>query len=79
MIYFLPERVYNYLVKKGSTIPLELLKSISNKFDNIDTFEDAIKFLSMINDYNNHKQLFDNIEKEIKKALTGNSILLQRM
>lgn len=77
MIYFLPERVYNYLVKKGSTIPLELLKSISNKFDNIDTFEDAIKFLSMINDYSNHKQLFDNIEKEIKKALTGNSILLQ--
>ena len=46
MIYFLPERIYQYLKENNITDALDKLTDISNKFNTFGTFKEYIQFFS---------------------------------
>lgn len=77
MIYFLPERIYQYIKKNNITDALDKLTDISNKFNTFGTFKEYIQFFSTIIDYDNHKEEFDKIDDSIRNAIKDDPILLQ--
>ena len=77
MIYFLPERIYQYIKKNNITDALDKLTDISDKFNTFGTFKEYIQFLSMIIDYGNHKEEFNKIDTSIRDAIKDKPILLQ--
>ena len=77
MIYFLPERIYQYIKKNNITDALDKLTDISNKFNTFSTFKEYIQFLSLIIDYDNHKEEFNKIDTSIRNAIKDKPILLQ--
>ena len=77
MIYFLPERIYQYIKKNNITDTLNKLTDISNKFNTFGTFKEYIQFFSTIIDYDNHKEEFDKIDDSIRNAIKDDPILLQ--
>lgn len=77
MIYFLPERIYQYIKKNNITDTLDKLTDISNKFNTFGTFKEYIQFFSTIIDYDNHKEEFDKIDDSIRNAIKDEPILLQ--
>jgi hypothetical protein len=77
MIYFLPERIYQYIKENNITDVLDKLTDISNKFNTFGTFKEYIQFFSTIIDYDNHKEEFDKIDDSIRNAIKDKPILLQ--
>lgn len=77
MIYFLPERIYQYIKENNITDALDKLTDISNKFNTFGTFKEYIQFFSTIIDYDNHKEEFDKIDNSIRNAIKDKPILLQ--
>lgn len=77
MIYFLPERIYQYIKENNITDALDKLTDISNKFNTFGTFKEYIQFFSTIIDYDNHKEEFDKIDDSIRNAIKDKPILLQ--
>lgn len=77
MIYFLPERIYQYIKENNITDALDKLTYISNKFNTFGAFKEYIQFFSTIIDYDNHKEEFDKIEDSIRNAIKDEPILLQ--
>lgn len=77
MIYFLPERIYQYIKENNITDALDKLTYISNKFNAFGTFKEYIRFFSTIIDYDNHKEEFNKIDESIRNAIKDKPILLQ--
>lgn len=77
MIYFLPERIYNYLVENKVTSILDKLNSLSDKYNSFTTFEEYIKYSSLFVEEDNNKQFYTDIDTSIKEVLKDKPILLQ--
>lgn len=77
MIYFLPERIYNYLVENKVFSVLDKLNSLSDKYNSFTTFEEYIKYSSLYIEDDNNKQIYSDIEDSIKEALSDKPIFLQ--
>ena len=47
MIYFLPERIYNYILENKISDVLDKLNALSDKYNSFTTFEEYIKYSSL--------------------------------
>ena len=77
MIYFLPERIYNYMTENKESDVLDKLNSLSDKYNSFTTFEDYIKYSSLFIEDADNKKVYTDIESSIREALKDNPILLQ--
>lgn len=77
MIYFLPERIYNYMVENKVSDVLDKLNSLSDKYNSFTTFEEYIKYSSLFIEDEDNKKVYSDIESSIKEALKDEPILLQ--
>ena len=77
MIYFLPERIYEYLVKSNASDTLDKLKSLSDKYNSFTTFEEYVNYSSIFTENDNNKETYAEIEDSIRAALKDKAGLLQ--
>lgn len=77
MIYFLPERIYNYMIKNKVSDVLDKLNSLSDKYNSFTTFEEYIKYSSLFIEDEDNKKVYSDIESSIKEALKDKPNLLQ--
>ena len=47
MIYFLPERIYKYILENKISDVLDKLNALSDKYNSFTTFEEYIKYSSL--------------------------------
>lgn len=77
MIYFLPERIYNYILENKVSDVLDKLNSLSDKYNSFTTFEEYIKYSSMFIESEDNKKVYSDIESSIKESLKNKPNLLQ--
>lgn len=77
MIYFLPERIYDYLIKNNASDVLDKLNSLSDKYNSFTTFEEYVNYSSIFTETDNNKETYAEIEEVIKTALKDKAGLLQ--
>lgn len=77
MIYCLPERIYEYLVKSNASDTLDKLKSLSDKYNSFTTFEEYVNYSSIFTENDNNKETYAEIEESIRAALKDKAGLLQ--
>ena len=77
MIYFLPERIYNYILENKISDVLDKLNSIFDKYNSFTTFEEYIKYSSLFIENEDNKKVYADIKSSIKEALRNNPNLLQ--
>lgn len=77
MIYFLPERIYNYLVKNEVSDVLDKLNSLSDKYNSFTTFEEYIRYSSLFIEDDSNKDTYNEIDEAIRTALKDKAGLLQ--
>ena len=77
MIYFLPERIYNYILENKVSDVLDKLNALSDKYNSFTTFEEYIKYSSLFIENEDNKKVYADIKSSIKEALRNNPNLLQ--
>lgn len=77
MIYFLPERIYNYILENKVSDVLDKLNALSDKYNSFTTFEEYIKYSSLFIENEDNKKVYSDIKSSIKEALKNKPILLQ--
>lgn len=77
MIYFLPERIYNYILENKISDVLDKLNALSDKYNSFTTFEEYIKYSSLFIENEDNKKVYDDIKSSIKEALRNKPNLLQ--
>ena len=77
MIYFLPERIYNYILENKISDVLDKLNALSDKYNSFTTFEEYIKYSSLFIENEDNKKVYDDIKSSIKEALKNKPNLLQ--
>ena len=77
MIYFLPERIYNYILENKISDVLDKLNALSNKYNSFTTFEEYIKYSSLFIENEDNKKVYADIKSSIKEALRNKPNLLQ--
>lgn len=77
MIYFLPERIYNYILENKISDVLDKLNALSDKYNSFTTFEEYIKYSSLFIENEDNKKVYSDIKSSIKEALKNKPILLQ--
>ena len=77
MIYFLPERIYNYILENKISDVLDKLNALSDKYNSFTTFEEYIKYSSLFIENEDNKKVYADIKSSIKEALRNNPNLLQ--
>ena len=77
MIYFLPERIYNYILENKISDVLDKLNSLSDKYNSFTTFEEYIKYSSLFIENEDNKKVYADIKSSIKEALRNKPNLLQ--
>ena len=77
MIYFLPERIYNYILENKISDVLDKLNSLSDKYNSFTTFEEYIKYSSLFIENEDNKKVYADIKSSIKEALRNKPNLFQ--
>lgn len=77
MIYFLPERIYNYILENKISDVLDKLNTLSDKYNSFTTFEEYIKYSSLFIENEDNKKVYSDIKSSIKEALKNKPNLLQ--
>ena len=77
MIYFLPERIYNYILENKISDVLDKLNALSDKYNSFTTFEEYIKYSSLFIETEDNKKVYADIKSSIKEALRNKPNLLQ--
>ena len=77
MIYFLPERIYNYILENKISDVLDKLSDLSDKYNSFTTFEEYIKYSSLFIENEDNKKVYADIKSSIKEALRNKPNLLQ--
>lgn len=77
MIYFLPERIYKYILENKISDVLDKLNALSDKYNSFTTFEEYIKYSSLFIENDDNKKVYDDIKSSIEEALKNKPILLQ--
>jgi hypothetical protein len=77
MIYFLPERIYNYILENKVSDVLDKLNALSDKYNSFTTFEEYIKYSSLFIENEDNKKVYSDIKSSIEEALKNKPILLQ--
>lgn len=77
MIYFLPERIYNYILENKISDVLDKLNALSDKYNSFTTFEEYIKYSSLFIENEDNKKVYSDIKSSIEEALKNKPILLQ--
>ena len=77
MIYFLPERIYNYILENKISDVLDKLNALSDKYNSFTTFEEYIKYSSLFIENEDNKKVYADIKSSIKEALRNKPNLLQ--
>lgn len=77
MIYFLPERIYNYILENKVSDVLDKLNALSDKYNSFTTFEEYIKYSSLFIENEDNKKVYSNIKSSIEESLKNEPILLQ--
>lgn len=77
MIYFLPERIYNYILVNKVSDVLDKLNALSDKYNSFTTFEEYIKYSSLFIENEDNKKVYSDIKSSIKEALKNKPNLLQ--
>lgn len=77
MIYFLPERIYNYILENKISDVLDKLNALSDKYNSFTTFEEYIKYSSLFIENEDNKKVYSDIKSSIKEALKNKPNLLQ--
>lgn len=77
MIYFLPERIYNYILENKISDVLDKLNALSDKYNSFTTFEEYIKYSSLFIENEDNKKVYFDIKSSIKEALKNKPNLLQ--
>ena len=77
MIYFLPERIYNYILENKISDVLDKLNALSDKYNSFTTFEEYIKYSSLFIEKEDNKKVYADIKSSIKEALRNKPNLLQ--
>lgn len=77
MIYFLPERIYNYILENKISDVLDKLNALSDKYNSFTTFEEYIKYSSLFIENEDNKKVYADIKSSIKEALRNKPNLFQ--
>lgn len=77
MIYFLPERIYKYILENKISDVLDKLNALSDKYNSFTTFEEYIKYSSLFIENEDNKKVYDDIKSSIEEALRNKPNLLQ--
>lgn len=77
MIYFLPERIYNYILENKISDVLDKLNALSDKYNSFTTFEEYIKYSSLFIENEDNKKVYADIKSSIIEALRNKPNLLQ--
>ena len=77
MIYFLPERIYKYILENKISDVLDKLNALSDKYNSFTTFEEYIKYSSLFIENEDNKKVYADIKSSIKEALRNKPNLLQ--
>ena len=77
MIYFLPERIYKYILENKISDVLDKLNALSDKYNSFTTFEEYIKYSSLFIETEDNKKVYADIKSSIKEALRNKPNLLQ--
>lgn len=77
MIYFLPERIYNYILENKVSDVLDKLNALSDKYNSFTTFEEYIKYSSLFIENEDNKKVYSDIKSSIEESLKNKPILLQ--
>lgn len=77
MIYFLPERIYKYILENKISDVLDKLNALSDKYNSFTKFEEYIKYSSLFIENDDNKKVYDDIKSSIEEALKNKPILLQ--
>ena len=77
MIYFLPERIYNYILENKISDVLDKFNALSDKYNSFTTFEEYIKYSSLFIEHADNKKVYADIKSSIKEALRNKPNLLQ--
>lgn len=77
MIYFLPERIYNYILENKVSDVLDKLNALSDKYNSFTTFEEYIKYSSLFIENEDNKKAYSDIKSSIEESLKNEPILLQ--
>ena len=77
MIYFLPERIYNYILENKISDVLDKLNALSDKYNSFTTFEEYIKYSSLFIENEDNKKVYSDIKSSIEEALKNKPNLLQ--
>jgi hypothetical protein len=73
MIYFLPERIYDYFISNKCKKILSKLQLLSKKYDSYNTLNEYILYSSIKND----DETYNELHSLVKEELANNPILLQ--
>ena len=77
MIYFLPERIYKYILENKISDVLDKLNTLSDKYNSFTTFEEYIKYSSLFIENEDNKKVYADIKSSIKESLRNKPNLLQ--
>ena len=77
MIYFLPERIYKYILENKISDVLDKLNALSDKYNSFTTFEEYIKYSSLFIENEDNKKVYADIKSSIIEALRNKPNLLQ--
>lgn len=77
MIYFLPERIYSYILENKVSDVLDKLNALSDKYNSFTTFEEYIKYSSLFIENEDNKKVYSDIKSSIEESLKNEPILLQ--
>ena len=77
MIYFLPERIYKYILENKISDVLDKLNALSDKYNSFTTFEEYIKYSSLFIENEDNKKVYADIKSSIKEALRNKPNLFQ--
>lgn len=77
MIYFLPERIYNYILENKVSDVIDKLNALSDKYNSFTTFEEYIKYSSLFIENEDNKKVYSDIKSSIEESLKNEPILLQ--
>ena len=77
MIYFLPERIYKYILENKISDILDKLNALSDKYNSFTTFEEYIKYSSLFIENEDNKKVYVDIKSSIKEALRNKPNLFQ--
>lgn len=77
MIYFLPERIYKYILENKVSDVLDKLNALSDKYNSFTTFEEYIKYSSLFIENEDNKKVYSDIKSSIEESLKNKPILLQ--